>query len=93
MSSGYFGKRWRELAGQAAVPKHVVKILIFDPAGLVRGHHLFLNLLLNTVEEQRGIGTSLMHNVLKSAQLSVRLAVAFVSTFHVRVNFSLMTFN
>ncbi len=82
-----------KLAGQTPVPKHVVKILITDPAGLVKGHRLFLNLLLNTVEEQRGIGASLMHNVLKSGQLSVRLAVAFLSTFHVLVNFSLMAFN
>lgn len=76
------------LSGQPAAPKHL-KILITDPAGLVRDS---FNLLLNMAEEQRRIGTSLMHNV-RGVRLSLRSAVAFLSTFHVHLNFSLMAFN
>ena len=90
LEKGGRGVQQVELAGQAAVPKHIVKILISDPAGLVSS---FLHLLSNTAEEQRGAGTSLMHNVLKSEQPSLRLAVAFLSSFHVLFNFSLMAFN
>lgn len=54
---------------------------------------LFFNLFLNTVEEQQGIGTSLINNVLKSVQLSLRLPLAFLFSFHARFNFLWMAFN
>lgn len=80
-----------KLAGQAAVPKHVVKILISDPTGLVKDIACSLTPYW-TKWNNNGV-LALMNNVLKSEQLSFRLPVVFLSSFHVLFNFSLTAFN